>query len=87
MSSEFGEGVKVSCELIHLNRDKSDLRGGVGDFKFKIELGGKISFMRNHLNRDHSVFFVVVGGGGGGGDDGKRELGTGEGSRVFRTRD
>ena len=39
----------------------------MGDFKFKIELGGKISFMRNHLNRDHSVFLWWWGGGGGGG--------------------
>ena len=30
LSSELGEGVKISLQLIHLNRDTSDLGGGGG---------------------------------------------------------
>ena len=54
------------------------------DFKFKIEVGRQNFLHAEPFKQRPFCFFC---GGGGGGDDGKTELGRGEGSRVFRTRD
>ena len=51
LSSELGEGVKISLQLIHLNRDTSDLGGG-GVVMLDQNLGIQNLGIRNHYAKE-----------------------------------